>query len=255
MAVKSLVFLPNTNLVMACHITGVYDVNRNTTLDNDSYELVKDWEQSITAANLQGIIFHNNFSKETCKAIESENISIIKVDYDPLFNPNVFRYFVYRDFLQQHIQHINGIFITDITDVVLVNNPFTDPLFSDNPTSLFCGDEPKILNNDWMIAHAEHLRKNIPDYAAYESNFGNETLLNCGIMGGSVSVFFDFLQRLCAIHQDANRDNKTEYTGDMGVFNYLARTKFNQQLIHGAPVNTVFKQYETNRNDCWFRHK
>ena len=255
MAVESLVLLPNTNLVMACHITGVYDVNRNTTLDNDSYELVKDWAQSITAANLKGIIFHNNFSEETCNAIESENISFIKVDYDPQFNPNVYRYFVYRDFLQQHIKQINGIFITDITDVVLVNNPFTDPLFSGNPNALFCGDEPKILNNDWMIAHAEHLRKNIPDYAAYESNFGNQTLLNCGILGGSVSLFFDFLQQLSAIHQQANRDNKTEYTGDMGAFNYLARTKFNQQLIHGAPVNTVFKQYETNRNDCWFRHK
>ena len=60
MAVESLVIRPNTNLVMACHITGVHDVNRNTTLANDSYELVKDWEQSITAANLQGIIFHNN---------------------------------------------------------------------------------------------------------------------------------------------------------------------------------------------------
>ena len=255
MAVESLVLLPNTNLVMACHITGVYDVNRNTTLDNDSYELVKDWAQSITAANLKGIIFHNNFSEETCNAIESENISFIKVDYDPQFNPNVYRYFVYRDFLQQHIKQINGIFITDITDVVLVNNPFTDPLFSGNPNALFCGDEPKILNNDWMIAHAEHLRINIPDYAAYESNFGNQTLLNCGILGGSVSLFFDFLQQLSAIHQQANRDNKTEYTGDMGAFNYLARTKFNQQLIHGAPVNTVFKQYETNRNDCWFRHK
>lgn len=255
MAVESLVFLPNTNLVMACHITGVHDVNRNTILANDSYELVKDWAQSITAANLKGIIFHNNFSKETCKTIESENISFIKVGYDPQFNPNVYRYFVYRDFLQQHIKQINGIFITDITDVVLVNNPFTDPLFSGNPTALFCGDEPKILNNDWMIAHAEHLRKNIPDYAAYESNFGNQTLLNCGILGGSVSLFFDFLQQLSAIHQQANRDNKTEYTGDMGAFNYLARTKFNQQLIHGAPVNTVFKQYETNRNDCWFRHK
>ena len=248
MAGESLVFLPNTNLVMACHITGVHDVNRNTTLANDSYELVKDWEQSITAANLQGIIFHNNFSEETCNAIENKSISTIKIDYNPQFNPNVFRYFVYRDFLQKHIQQTKGIFITDITDVVLVNNPFTDPFFSEKPTALFCGDE-------WMIAHAENLRKNLPDYAAYESNFGNETLLNCGIIGGSGSLFFDFLQQLCSIHQHANHDNKTEYTGDMGAFNYLARTKFNQQLIHGAPVNTVFKQYEINRNDCWFRHK
>ena len=255
MAVEYPIFSTNTNLVMACHISGVHDVNRNTTLANDSYELVKDWAQSVTAANLQGIIFHNNFSEETCKSFENENITFIKIAYDPQFNPNVFRYFAYRDFLKQQIQQFNAIFITDISDVVLVNNPFTDPLFCENPTALFCGDEPKILHNGWMIAHAENLRKNIPDYTAYESTFGNETLLNCGIIGGSVSLLFDFLQQLCAIHQDANSDNKTAYTGDMGAFNYLARTVFNEQLIHGAPVNTVFKEYENNRNDCWFRHK
>ncbi len=255
MAFVAPLFPPNTDLVMACHITGVHDVNRNTTLANDSYELIKDWAKSITTANLQAVIFHNNFSEETCKKFGNKKIRFIRINYDPQFNPNVFRYFAYRDFLRQQIQHINGVFITDITDVVLVNNPFTHPLFFENPNTLFCGDEPKILHNDWMMAHAENLRKNIPDYAAYETGFGNETLLNCGIIGGSASLFFDFLQQLCAIHQHANRLNKTAYTGDMGAFNYLARTKFNKQLIHGAPVNTVFKAYENNRSDCWFRHK
>ena len=255
MAVESHLLSPNSNLVMACHITGVHDVNRNTTLPNDRFELVKDWAESIRAAKVRGILFHNNFSEETCNSVANDTISFIKVEHDPQFNPNVFRYFVYRDFLQHYIQQINGIFITDITDVVLINNPFTDPLFIENPSALFCGDEPKSLYNDWMIAHAENLRKNIPDYAAYESKFGDETLLNCGIIGGSASLFFVFLQQLCAIHEQANRENKTAYTGDMGAFNYLARTQFNDQLIHGAPVNTVFKLYENERNDCWFRHK
>jgi hypothetical protein len=255
MAIESPRFQPNTNLVMGCLITGVHDVNRDMTLSNDSYELVKDWAESISAANLKGIIFHNNFSEETCKAFENETISFIKIEYNPQFNPNVFRYFVYRDFLKQHIQQINGIFITDVTDVVLVNNPFTDPLYIDNPSTLFCGDEPKKLHNDWMIAHAENLRKNIADYAAYESTFSEETLLNCGIIGGSSTLFFDFLQQLCKIHQIANSENKTTYTGDMGAFNYLARKQFNSQLKYGAPINTVFKQYEIERNDCWFRHK
>jgi hypothetical protein len=255
MASESPRFQPNTNLVMGCLITGVHDVNRDMTLSNDSYELVKDWAESISVANLKGIIFHNNFSEETCKAYENETISFIKIDYNLQFNPNVFRYFVYRDFLKQHIHQINGIFITDVTDVVLVNNPFTNPLFIKNPSTLFCGDEPKKLHNDWMIAHAENLRKNIADYEAYESSFGEETLLNCGIIGGSATLFFDFLQKLCTIHQIANSNNKTEYTGDMGVFNYLARTQFNNQIIHGAPVNTVFKHYEIDRDECWFRHK
>ena len=255
MAIESPRFQPNTNLVMACLISGVHDVNRDMTLTNDSYNLIRDWAESISAANLKGIIFHNNFSEETCKFLENDSISFMKIEYESQFNPNVFRYFVYRDFLKQHIQQINGIFITDVSDVVLVNNPFTDPLFFENQNALFCGDEPKSLNNEWMIAHAEHLRKNIADYAAYESKFANETLLNCGVIGASVSLLFDFIQRLCAIHEHANRENKTAYTGDMGAFNYLVRTQFNNQLIHGAPVNTVFKQYETKRNDCWFRHK
>jgi len=255
MLAESLHFPQNTNLVMGCLITGLHDVNRNEILVNDSYELVKDWAESITAANLQGVIFHNNFSEETCKSFGNKNITFIKIGHNPEFNPNVFRYFVYKDFLKQHIQQINGIFITDISDVVLVNNPFTDALFCNNPNALFCGDEPKTLHNEWMIAHSEHLRNNIIDYADYENTFANETLLNCGIIGGSAPLFFDFLQQLCEIHQDANRDNKTAYTGDMGAFNYLARTKFNQQIIHGAPVNTVFKGYENNRTDCWFRHK
>ena len=255
MIVESPRFVPDTNVVMACLISGVHDVNRNTTLTDDNHQLVKEWAESITAANLKGVIFHNNFSEETCKSFDNETISFVKIAYDTQFNPNVFRYFAYRNFLRQNIQQIKGIFITDVTDVVLVKNPFTDPLFIENPSTLFCGDEPKLLNNDWMIAHAENLRKNIPDYAEYESNFGNEILLNCGIIGGSSSLLLYFLQQICEIHQHANRNNKTAYTGDMGAFNYLARTQFNSQLIHGTPVNTVFKEYENERNDCWFRHK
>lgn len=255
MAVAPLQFPIGTNLVMACHITGIHDVNRNTTLPDDNYELVKDWADSVSAAKLKGVIFHNNFSDETCNKFQNDAISFVKVQYNLLFNPNVFRYFVYRDFLQHHQKQINGVFITDVNDVVLVKNPFTDPLFVENPTTLFCGDEPKTLHNEWMIAHSEHLRNNIPDYATYENTYATETLLNCGIIGGATALFLDFLEQLCAIHLAGNRENKTAYTGDMGAFNYLARTQFNEQIIHGKPVNTIFKGYENDRTDCWFRHK
>ena len=240
---------------MACHITGVYDVNRNMTLEGDNYELVRDWAASVAALNLSGIIFHNNFREETCKKYENEHITFIKIDYNPQFNPNVYRYFVYRDFLQQHANLIKRVFVTDISDVVLVKNPFIEPYFAENSGAIFCGDEPKKLDNDWMKAHATELRKKIPDYAEYENKFGEETLLNCGIIGATIPIFTDFIQKLCAIHQQFNSQNQSAFTGDMGAFNYLARTAFNNQLRHGAPVNTIFKMYETERSDCWFRHK
>ena len=63
------------------------------------------------------------------------------------------------------------------------------------------------------------------------------------------------LTELVSFHKLYNQNNKAAYTGDMGAFNYIARNKFNTQLIHGAPINTIFKGYETNNNSCWFRHK
>ena len=240
---------------MACLISGVYDVNRNETLANNNYELVKDWAASLANASVKGVVFHNNLSEETCRQHQNKFISFVKVAYNPQFNPNVYRYFVYKDFMLNQGANLKHVFMTDISDVVLVNNPFIDPFFLSQPTTLFCGDEPKKLYNEWMFAHSEVLRNNIADYAFYENEFADNTLLNCGVMGGSAPLMLQFITKLCAIHAQANCDNNSAFTGDMGAFNYLARTQFNKQLQHGAPVNTVFKLYQQQRVDCWFRHK
>ncbi|MBC8154131.1 MAG: hypothetical protein H7Z72_14605 [Bacteroidetes bacterium] len=243
------------HVVMACHITGVYDVNRNNTLLGDDYSLVSDWADSVAALQLQGVIFHNNFTEATCAARQNQHLTFVRVDYDTRFNPNVYRYFVYRDFLRAQAEQLESLFVTDVSDVVALQNPFVQPLFRANPNTLFCGDEPTRLANDWMQAHATHLRRQIADYADYEEAFGQRTLLNCGIFGGNMVVMVPFIEKLCFIHQHYNSDNQTAYTGDMGAFNYLARTQFNERLRHGSPVNTVFKAYQHDRSDCWFRHK
>ncbi len=248
-------FSEKSNVIMACHITSVYDVNRNTILEDDNYGLVQAWAESISEKQLQGIIFHNNFSQETCYTFSNDSISFVKITHDPRYNPNVYRYFVYKVFLQNYLHLFQHIFITDVSDVTVVKNPFIDTYFLEHPTSIFCGDEPKKLHDSWMLAHSSHLRETISDFANYETQFAQETLLNCGIIGGNAPLLFQFIEQLCVIHQFANIDNKTAYTGDMGAFNYIARTQFNNQLIHGTPVNTLFKGYENEREDCWFKHK
>ena len=243
------------NIILACHIAGVYDVNRSTTLEHDDYALVQKWAESIQALGLQGVLFHNNFSEETCEKYSNENISFIKIEYNEKWNPNVFRYFIYHNFLLTFASIIKSVFVTDVSDVVVVRNPFETFLFQENRDKLFCGDEPKVLDNDWMNNHSTHLRNQIADYSEYENKFASDTLLNCGIIGGSLDVMHEFLKELCFIHEHFNINNETAYTGDMGAFNYIARTHFNNNLIHGAPVNTVFKEYESARMECWFRHK
>ncbi len=70
------------NVIMACHITGIYDVNRNNLLPKDDYSLVKAWADSIIDLKINGIIFHNNFSEQTCLTYQNEYISFVKIDYD-----------------------------------------------------------------------------------------------------------------------------------------------------------------------------
>ena len=124
-----------------------------------------------------------------------------------------------------------------------------------HPHNLFCGDEPKPLNNEWMHNHSKYFREQSKAYRLFEETFGNQTLLNCGIIGGSKELICTFLEALCTFHREYNQHNPTAYTGDMGAFNFIARTLFGEALLHGEPVNTVFKQYEEERRDCWFQHK
>ncbi len=240
---------------MACHITGVYDNNRNNILPDDDFSIVEDWVDSITNLNLNGIIFHNNFSENTCLNRQNSNISFVNVDYDNRFNPNSYRYIIYDEYLRKYGEGIENIFLTDISDVVLVQNPFLHSLYLQYTNTIFCGDEPKILNNEWMRAHSEHLRGKIENYAQYEAKFGDYALLNCGIVGGNIKIMRDFIEELANLHRLYNANNQTKYTGDMGAFNYLIRTTFNDRHFHGTPVNTVFKMYQNDRTDCWFRHK
>lgn len=205
------------NVILACQITGIYDVNRNETLINDDYTLIKDWCNSIINLDLQGIIFHNNYSGTFCKAFSNRNIQFIKINYDSSFNPNVYRYLTYDKFLKSNAEQIKNVFVTDISDVVVINNPFQAPIFKANLDYIFCGDEPKKLENEWMKSHSEHLRNKIKDYGEYEENFKSETLLNCGIIGGNIEVMLAIIEKLSTIHQNYNFDNKTAFTGDMGL--------------------------------------
>lgn len=245
--------IPN-DLIVASHIAGIYDVNRRTVLAIDDFSLVSEWAKSITELGLHGIIFHNNFSAETCQLYQTDHIHLIHIDYDPQYNPNVFRYFIYNEFLELHNQSISNIFFTDISDVIVLKNPFLEDLYLSNPTSIFCGDETEILDNEWMQNHSQHLRSQIHDYSAYEENFKKDVLLNCGIIGGNIEMMQAFIKQLWTIHQQFNSDNHSPYTGDMGAFNYLMRTQYNSKVIHGNPVNTKFKRYEED-DSCWFKHK
>jgi hypothetical protein len=245
----------NTGCVLCCHIAGVFDVNRRAISPQDDFSMLEPWLNSVVAQGVKAIIFHNHFTAATCTRYAHPLLVFERVVYNETYSPNVFRYFAYRDYLQKQEQFSASVFMTDATDVVMQRNPFTDPLFIENPPKLFCGDEPKPLDNEWMRDHGTHFREQSKAYALFEATFAKQTLLNCGIIGGRKELIGPFLDALCNFHEQYNQHNPTAYTGDMGAFNFIARSFFGEALVHGAPVNTVFKLYEEGRKDCWFRHK
>lgn len=244
-----------TNLICATILTGVYDVNRSELVADDDFDRIKDWYDSVLKLRLRGIVFYNTFSPTTIEKYQNEYVTFVSVLYDKRLNANVFRYLVYQEFIRQYAHKIANLFVTDIADVVVIQNPFVQSLFVENPDALFCGDELETLDNEWMQQHSTHLRTSIPDFAVYERSHQQETLLNCGIIGGNVRVMKELMDSLSDIHRTHTIHNQTPYTLDMGAFNFVARTQFAQRLIHGAPINTRFKRYESERTDCWFRHK
>lgn len=243
------------NIICASIFTGVYDVNRNEMLLQDDFSIVEKWYNAIHHIGLNGIIFHNNFSAETISKYQSNSIRFIKVEFNDKFNGNVYRYLVYYDFLKKYGNQIENLFFTDIGDVEVIKSPFDDPYFLQNTSAIFCGDEVEVLNNEWMREHCTHLRKLIPDFSDFEEKNKSQALLNCGIIGGKTSLLLLLMKELARIHTTFTVSNKTPYTLDMGAFNYIVRTLFSEKVIHGFPVNTRFKNYETDRVDCWFTHK
>jgi hypothetical protein len=244
-----------TNFIFASLVTGVYDVNRNEVLQKNNFETIQKWYDSVVKRQLNAIVFHNTFSKDIIEKYANDHVQFIEVVYDEKLNPNVFRYFIYQDYITQHSKQIDNLFITDITDVEIINDPFESNAFIENPDCLFCGDEPKMLNNEWMQAHNNHLRNSMPGFSIYEEVNKNKTLLNCGVIGANITLMKLLLDEMVAMHKAYSFTNKTAYTLDMGVFNYIVRTAFADKIFHGKPVNTVFKKYESERTDCWFRHK
>lgn len=243
------------DLICASLFTGVFDVNRSEMLPDDNFHLIKKWCNSIQNLGLKGVVFHNNFSEKTIEEAQLKQVFFIKVDFNTMLNANVYRYLVYLDFMKKYGDQIQNIFFTDIADVAVVKNPFADLFYSQNPESLFCGDEEEIMDNPWMRDHCTHLRNLIPGFKEFEKLNKSETLLNCGVIGGKTALMVKLLEELCKIHLTCTVSNKTPFTLDMGAFNFVARTHFSNRIKHGQPVATRFKYFEDDRTDCWFRHK
>jgi len=158
-----------------------------------------------------------------------------------------YRWFLYKQLLSFSL--IDNVFFTDISDVEVISNPFPH-LRSD---MLYCGDERGTLSQcGWLNPARKNpvLIEGLDEFRDIMNS--DKPLLNAGILGGNSIVVLDFLSTFCNIIS-AVAARPVEHTADMAIFNY-AIYYYNFDVIHGHPVNSVFRG-GLNETDVWFRHK
>ena len=230
---------PQNGVILACYFTTIPDPQRNGYWTPNIDQLTA----LVRTAQHNGCdikIFHDCFNLK-------KNDIFVKVSPPKDLSPYLSRWNIYREWLKENQRE--AVFMVDGTDVEVLKYPFNQI----DVNTLYVADEVgQVTSCKWMKERESleplHL---IKDYQTVINQVKNETLLNCGIIGGSYGIVMDFLDKVCPlleIHRGSMRSN------DMATVNYLLRKCFSEKIYHGIKLNTGFKRFETN-NISLFKHK
>lgn len=232
------------NCIVSSYLTTAFDPQRGTRRDSNDPKYIQDWYDSIVNLGMNGVILHDSLCADFISKFP--NIKFIKVPWVGEYQLYDYRWIIYRQFLR--VRDIENIFFTDVSDVKVVKNPFTQKEY--NRKNLYCGDEPGVMNqNGWMKIALQN--EQLCKLSGFRELINSDRpLLNCGIFGGGKSIVMQFLCILVPLIEQM-KTRKVDQTVDMPLYNYVAK---DLSPVHGAPLNSVFKGYE-NRQDVWFIHK
>lgn len=201
-------------------------------------------------SNLKLLVFYDQLELSFIQKYDTECITFIKVEDCNNYSPHDYRWLIYNNFLINNINEITNIFFTDISDVIIKQNPF---LFVENDT-LYVGDEYEYpWENWWSSSRIDYYLNNLDDFKEIYTKNKNSSFLNAGILGGNKNIVLKFLGLMEYFIEITL--NKPYETTDMILFNYILYKYFPYNIKHGEPINSKFKLNETHRDDVWFIHK
>jgi hypothetical protein len=233
------------NKIISSYLTSSIDRQRGEKKSADDIAYIQDWYNSIVSKCLSPIVLHDNLSDEFVSNFPFAKF--IKVEPIPEgMNLYDYRWVIYFEYLLNN--ELDFVFFTDISDVIMRNNPFPEM----KKGVLYCGDEQeKICESEWMrTALNEPLFFQLGGFK--EMIYSDRPLLNCGLLGGSYDSIIGFLDTFVSVIELVRlRNTPEDKTNDMSLFNYTAQFF---RFQHGRPVNSIFKKYE-KCDDVWFIHK
>lgn len=229
---------PSGGVVLAAYFNSSPDPQRGVTWDDAGTDL----DLLVASCKRVGVplkIFHDCIDRP-------DDDVFIRVPRQEHYSPNVYRWIVYRAYLEDN--PVDNVFMVDSTDVEVLRNPF----LSLNPNRLYVGDEYNMrVDNVWMRRNQEPLFR-IPDYRRVIGGNGGQTLVNCGIVGGAYKISMEYLEHRVRYHEKYTHG--VLKSTDMAIFNYTIWKHFKDRITHGLKVNTRFKMNEHNKVS-FFRHK
>lgn len=186
------------------------------------------------------IIFHDCFDRTPY----INGCTWVKVSYNKIYAPTIYRWFVYYDYLKKN--KYDNIFMVDSTDVIMLKN------IEIVKNILYCGTEyrDKFCTIDQIIKKLQNIT--LPDFKDIFVKYNEHILLNAGIIGGTYDICFEFLEKLTYYHNITSQN--IEISLDMPIFNYVLLKHFKDKLSFGSHVNTRFGKYEYNNISAW-KHK
>lgn len=233
---------------------------RNLPVFGDDFSYIEGWHRSLHELGLHGTIFHDGLSDDFVAAQSTPRVDFVYEDPAGFrYTLNDQRFFVYRRYLRRHPE-IERVFLTDGSDVVIAGDPFPH-LAAD---SVFVGSEnatlhpPPCEDDERAFGHHTYAIERLAaaglsDFVArLKSEKVRRPVLNAGLLGGHRHVVTAVLDHLTRTLEAIGRP---EENLNMGVFNYVLYRHFEDRLVTGPPVHSVFGRFETWRRDVWFIHK
>lgn len=227
------------DVVATTLFTGVKDTQRGTSWPADA-SVLDAWLKSIPGKK---VVLHNELTKFPQESAEFLQVACTLPVY---FQRWLSLYQWLRD-----TPDIRFVWCTDGTDVEMLREPWDDMEHG----KLYVGCEQAVVGIPWMVDN--HKATFLQEFM--KANTGRQ-LLNAGLVGGDRATVLAFLHALVKAYFEHESelfyktDTEPLGIGDMGLFNQVAYTQFEDVIVYGSLVNTVFKANAKNDFSFW-RHK
>jgi hypothetical protein len=216
------------------------------------------WFESVVRLQLSAVVLHDHLSEDLTKRLEESDpkrrVHFVRVKLGDR-STNDARFVLFRELLEEN-RDITHALITDISDVVLLRNPFELMDMLDQRFSLFVGSDIAFFENMGAIGWLQ---------PRLHGCFGDERLAtgdvsqvmelshvyNAGVIGGRRSAMLAFLQAVEAVLSPLPPAKNC----NMPVVNYVLHRYFHGRTFTGFPLNSPFMLYHQRPAGVYIVHK